>query len=133
MATLLCHIEINPGKEQDFEAVMKEMYRRTHAEEPNCIRYEYYRGAQPNTYYSLLSFTDRFSFLQHQISDYHEGYDFAAMIKSLEMEWVDPVADASPLIQTESGELPDTASETIKTAAQTYVINVQSWWQQHRK
>jgi quinol monooxygenase YgiN len=133
MATLLCHIEINPGKEPEFEAVMKEMYRRTHAEEPNCIRYEYYRGAQPNTYYSLLSFTDRFSFLQHQISDYHEGYDFAAMIKSLEMEWVDPVADASPLIQTESGEIPDTANETIQTAAQTYVINVQSWWQQHRK
>jgi quinol monooxygenase YgiN len=133
MATLLCHIEINPGKEPEFEAVMKEMYRRTHAEEPNCIRYEYYRGAQPNTYYSLLSFTDRFSFLQHQISDYHEGYDFAAMIKSLEMEWVDPVADASPLIQTESGEIPDTANETIQTAAQTYVINVQSWWQQYRK
>jgi quinol monooxygenase YgiN len=133
MATLLCHIEINPGKEQEFEAVMKEMYRRTHAEEPNCVRYEYYRGEKPNMYYSLLSFTDRFAFLQHQVSDYHEGYDFAAMIKSLEMEWVDPVTDASPLIPTESGALPDDASEVIKTAAETYVINVQSWWQQHRQ
>jgi quinol monooxygenase YgiN len=95
MATLLCHIEINPGKEPEFEAVMKEMYRRTHSEEPDCVRYEYYRGARPNTYYSLLSFTDRKAFLEHQISDYHEGFDFASMIKSLEMEWVDPVCVAA--------------------------------------
>ena len=132
MATLLCHIEINPGKVQEFEAVMKEMYRRTHAEEPNCIRYEYFRSARPTVYYSLLSFTDRFAFLQHQVSDYHEGYDFAAMIKSLEMEWVDPVGDASPLIPTESGALPETVDEVIKTAAETYVIEVQEWWQQYR-
>ena len=133
MATLLCHIEINPGKEQEFEAVMKEMYRRTHAEEPNCIRYEYYRGAKPNLYYSLLSFTDRFAFLQHQISDYHEGFDFASMIKSLEMEWLDPVADAAPLRETEVGELPETASDLIREAAEIYVIQVQAWWQQHRQ
>jgi quinol monooxygenase YgiN len=133
MATLLCHIEINPGKEEEFEAVMKEMYRRTHAEEPNCVRYEYFRGARPNFYYSLLSFTDRFSFLQHEISDYHEGFDFASMIKSLEMEWVDPVVGASPLIPTESGGLPESASEAIKAAAEIYQIDVQSWWQRHRK
>lgn len=132
MATLLCHIEINPGKEQAFEAVMKEMYRRTHAEEPDCVRYEYFRAAESNKYYSLLSFTDRQAFLEHQVSDYHEGFDFASMIKSLEMEWIDPVADASPLIPTESGDLAASASEAIKAAAETYVINVQPWWQQYR-
>lgn len=132
MATLLCHIEINPGKEREFEAVMKEMYRRTHAEEPNCIRYEYYRAAQPNKYYSLLSFTNNQAFLEHQVSDYHEGYDFASMIKSLDMEWVDPVTDASPLIPTETGNLPEDANELIKTAAAAYIIQVQSWWEQYR-
>lgn len=133
MATLLCHIEINPGKEFEFEEVMKEMYRRTHAEEPNCVRYEYYRAAETNKYYSLLSFTDRFSFLEHQVSDYHEGFDFAAMIKSIEMEWVDPVTNAAPLIPTNATDLPDTASDLIKEAAQVYVIQVQEWWQQHRE
>ena len=132
MATLLCHITINPGKEQDFEAVMKEMYRRTHAEEPNCVRYEYFRGAGKNTYYTLLSFTDNVAFLQHQVSDYHEGFDFASMIKSLEMEWVDPVAGASPLIPTEAAALPADASDAIRAAAETYVIQVQDWWQQYR-
>jgi quinol monooxygenase YgiN len=133
MATLLCHIEINPGKEQEFETVMKEMYRHTHAEEPNCTRYEYYRGAKPRTYYTLLSFADRFAFLQHQVSDYHERYDFASMIKTLDMEWVDPVADASPLIETKSTPLPANASDAVKKAANTYVIDVQSWWQQFRR
>ncbi len=132
MTTLLCHIEINAGKEPEFEAVMKEMYRRTHAEEPNCVRYEYFRAAKQNTYYCLLSFTDYSSFLIHQVSDYHEGFDFPAMIKSLEMEWVDPVTDGSPLIPTESGPLPDSASDTIKAAAEAYVVNVQAWWQQYR-
>ena len=111
---------------------MKEMYRRTHAEEPNCVRYEYFRGARPNMYYSLLSFTDRLAFLAHQASDYHEGYDFASMIKNLEMEWVDPVTGASTLIPTESGELPESASEAICAAAEIYQIEVQPWWQQHR-
>lgn len=132
MPTLLCHIEINAGKEEAFEAVTKEMYRRTHAQEPNCIRYEYFRGARSNMYYCLLSFTDRVAFLQHQVSDYHEGYDFAAMIKSLEMEWIDPVLEASPLSSTESGPLPDNASDAILTAAETYPINIQAWWQKYR-
>lgn len=132
MATLLCHIEINTGKETDFETVMKEMYRRTHAEEPNCVRYEYFRAAQPSTYYCLMSFTDSISFLHHQISDYHEGFDFAAMIKSLEMEWIDPVKDAAPLIETTVSDLADSANEQMKVAAETYIINIQKWWQQHR-
>jgi len=132
MATLLCHIEINADKTAEFEAVMKEMYRRTHAEEPNCVRYEYFRAAKQNTYYCLLSFTDYYAFLQHQVSDYHEGFDFPAMIKSLEMEWIDPVGDASPLIATDSGQLPAAASDTIKAAAETYVVDVQAWWKQYR-
>ena len=132
MATLLCHIEIHSGRELEFEAVMKEMYRRTHAEEPNCVRYEYYRGAQPGKYYSLLSLTGSGAFWEHQASDYHEGFDFAGMIKSLDMEWVDPVKEASPLQETVSTVPLDSASDVIKTAAQTYPIDVQSWWMQYR-
>ncbi|ARN73220.1 putative quinol monooxygenase [Oceanicoccus sagamiensis] len=133
MATLWCHIEINEGKEQDFEAVMKEMYRRTHAEEPNCVRYEYFRAAKPNKYYCLLSFTDTVAFWEHQASDYHEGFDFAAMIKSLEMEWVDPVEDGSPLIPTVSTDLPKGASDPVKGASELYTVVIQNWWLQHRK
>ena len=55
------------------------------------------------------------------------------MIKSIEMEWVDPVTNAAPLIPTNATDLPDTASDLIKEAAQVYVIQVQEWWQQHRE
>jgi len=132
MSTLLCHIEINSGKEKDFEAVMKEMYRRTHAEEEHCIRYEYFRGAKEGSYYNLMSFTEGYNFLEHQVSDYHEGFDFEAMIKSIDLEWVDPVQDACPLHPTEAASIPDTASDEVKAAADMYVIAVQAWWHQHR-
>ena len=132
MATLLCHITIKPGRVSEFEAVMREMYRRTHAEEPNCIRYEYFRAARENSYYCLLSFTDRLSFLQHQVSDYHEGHDFAGMIEALEMEWVDPVDAASPLGQTEEEALSPDAEEALQAASELYPVTVQGWWQAHR-
>ena len=111
---------------------MKEMYRRTHAEEPGCIRYEYYRGAARGNYYCLLSFTDRLAFLKHQVSEYHEGFDFASMIAALEMEWVDPVEDASPLRSTEADALPPGVDAAISAAAETYPVVVQDWWQAYR-
>ena len=133
MATLLCHIEINSGNEEEFEAVMKEMYRRTHAEEPNCVRYEYYRGAKEGSYYNLMSFTDGYNFLEHQISDYHEGFDFVSMIKSIELEWVDPVQAGCPITtSTEAAVLPDNASDEIKAAADAFAIQVQAWWAKFR-
>jgi len=133
MATLLCHITINPGKEQEFEAVIKEMYRRTHAEEPGCVRYEYYRAAQAGKYYCLLSFADRLAFLEHQVSEYHEGFDFAAMIASLDMEWVDPVGQGSPLRPTEVDTLPRVVDDAIRAAAKRYPVHVQDWWQAYRQ
>jgi len=132
MATLLCHITIIPGKEQEFEAVIREMYRRTHAEEPGCIRYEYYRAAKPGKYYCLLSFIDRLAFLEHQVSEYHEGFDFAALIAALDMEWVDPVGQGAPLGPTEAGTLPGDVDDAISAAAETYPVLVQDWWQPYR-
>jgi len=113
--------------------VMKEMYRRTHAEEPGCIRYEYFRGAAVGKYYCLLSFTDWLAFLRHQTSEYHEGFDFAAMIAALELEWVDPVAQASPLAPTVAGALPPGVDAALAAAAAAYPVQVQDWWQAYRQ
>ena len=132
MATLLCHITINKGKEEAFEAVMLDMYRRTHAEEPDCLRYEYFRGAEPRCYYCLLSYGTWESFLLHQVSDYHEGHDFAGMIESLQMEWVDPVQGASPLPATSAEAMPANLNELLRQAAKTYPVGTQAWWQDHR-
>ena len=56
MSTLLAKIKIHPGKENTFEAVMQTMYQATHSTEDQVIRYEYWRGADPQTYYTLLKY-----------------------------------------------------------------------------
>ena len=66
-------------------------------------------------------------------SDYHEGFDFASMIASLDMEWVDPVQDAAPLRATENDPLPADIDEVVRGAADVYVVAIQDWWQRHRQ
>lgn len=58
MSTLLAKIQIHAGQEQEFEEVMAYMYRQTHDTEDGVLRYEYWRGSEPNFYYCLLSFKD---------------------------------------------------------------------------
>ncbi len=51
MATFLAKITIFEGKEAAFEETARMMWEATHAHEPNCRRYEYWRGAEPRSYY----------------------------------------------------------------------------------
>jgi quinol monooxygenase YgiN len=73
MATLLAHITVKPGCEAQFEEIARTLYERTHAAEADVVRYEYWRGAAPGTYYTLLGFTDHRAFIAHQTSDHHES------------------------------------------------------------
>ena len=41
MTTILAHIDIKPGKEEKFEAIMKDMVEQTFATEDGVLRYEY--------------------------------------------------------------------------------------------
>ena len=56
MTTLLAHIEIKPGREAQFEDIMKDMVQKTLSEEDGVLRYEYFKGQQDNFYYCLLAF-----------------------------------------------------------------------------
>ena len=56
MATILAHITVKPGMAARFEQIATELYRQTHEHESDVRRYEYWRGADENTYYTLLSF-----------------------------------------------------------------------------
>ena len=51
MTTLLAHIEIKPGCEAQFEAIMEDMVTHTMNEEEGVLRYEYFKGQKPNFYY----------------------------------------------------------------------------------
>ena len=128
MATILAHIEIQPGKEDKWEAIMADMVKQTFEHEEGVLRYEYFKGQKPNFYYCLLSFEDKWAYYLHQISDYHEGHDFADVIAALELEYLDPVQGACELPATENPPLPADASEALRGAQAAYPIAMASWW-----
>lgn len=130
MATLLAHITVKPGTEDRFEAIARELHERTHADEDAVLRYEYWRGAAERTYYSLLAFPDHHSFLIHQTSDHHEEASPAigAVVESIRLEWVDPIAGASHLPPTNSQDGPEGADELTARYAESYAAQVADWW-----
>ncbi len=130
MATILCHIRIREGSEADFEALIRDLHQKTHAEEPGCRRYEYWRGADPRLYYALLAFDDFHAFLHHQTSDHHEAASPALgkAIEDIRLEWVDPVGGASELPPTRLQDLPADANELMKRYHELYAAQTQDWW-----
>lgn len=129
MATFLAKIKIYEGKEAEFEDVARMMYEATHRTEPKCRRYEYWRGAEPRTYYCLESFDDFVGFMEHQTSDHHEAPDFGSLLETIELEWVDPIQGAADLVPTEAQEIPADAPELMHRYAATHPAVVQAWWQ----
>ncbi|HIG44615.1 MAG: antibiotic biosynthesis monooxygenase family protein [bacterium] len=128
MTTILAHIEIKPGKEEKFEAIMQDMVARTFAEESGVLRYEYFKGQKENFYYCLLAFKDKWSFFRHQNSDHHEGHDFGDVLLSIKLEYLDPVEGASPLPHTEDPPLTEEMDEGMKKAQALYPTTIASWW-----
>lgn len=135
VATLLAHITIKPGQEARFEELAREMYEGTHSHEKDVRRYEYWRGAEPRTYYCLESFTDLNGFLDHQTSPHHEGHGPALrdVIESMRLEWVDPITNASPLAPTNDQPLPDGASELKREKYPRFAKVAAAWWSELRK
>ena len=88
MATILAHLEVHPGKEVEWEAIMADMVRQTFEQEAQVLRYEYFKGREPLHYYCLLSFEDKWAFYLHQASDYHEGHDFEGVLANVELEYL---------------------------------------------
>ena len=130
MATLLAHIQVKPGSEAEFEAIAAKLYRDTHRKETGCQRYEYWRGAEPGFYYSLLSFDDFHGFLRHQVSDHHEAASpgIKEICLSVKLEWVDPIGDSSPLPPTRMQVLPEGADKKMTLYHELFAAVTQEWW-----
>lgn len=132
MATILAHISVKPDRVSDFEETIRTLFEATHRLEPGCLRYEYWRGAEENFYYCLLSFEDFRAFLTHQTSDHHEAPDFGAMLETIRLEWIDPVDGASSLPPTNRQALADDASEAARSYATRYDVVIADWWSKLR-
>jgi quinol monooxygenase YgiN len=130
MATLLAHITVKPGCESRFESVARTLYDATHANETGMLRYEYWRGADDRTYYTLLSFDDHRAFITHQTSEHHEEASptIGELVESLRLEWVDPIEGASSLPATDMQQaLPD-ADALVVEYTDRYAAHIAAWW-----
>ena len=130
MATLLAHITVKPGSEERFESIARTLHERTHADESGVRRYEYWRGSEPRTYYTLLSFDDHRAFITHQVSDHHEAASPAIgeTVERLRLEWVDPIVGASPLGPTAHQPSPVGAGDDVVRATERFAAVVADWW-----
>ncbi|MFA7440212.1 MAG: antibiotic biosynthesis monooxygenase [Sphingomonadaceae bacterium] len=131
MATILARIRIKPDRLDRFEAIERELAAATHAHEPDCLRYECWRAAEPNSYYVLLGFRNAAGFYNHQISAWHEAqldglYD---CFDSVELEFVDPVPGAgSPMPPTRvTPPSADATPRELEYREQMPIIE-QDWW-----
>lgn len=130
MATILAHIQIHPGMEARFEALVSELHEAT-ARESGKRHYDYFRSAEPGLYYCLLAFDDFHAFLAHQTSEHHEkaSPQLGELIAKMRLEWVDPVQGASELPPTDMQALPDDADELTTRYHQLFAATLQDWWQ----
>jgi len=130
MSTSLAHITIVPGGEARFEELTRQLFTATHATEPGCLRYEYWRAQEPGRYYTLLSFDDFEAFLAHQTSDHHEEAtsELRTLIESIRVEWLDPVQGASDLPPSLAADAPADADETTARYARMFAVDVADWW-----
>lgn len=93
-------------------------------------RYEYWRGAEPRSYYTLLSFDDHRSFIVHQTSDHHEEASpkIGDCLEGFKLEFVDPIAGASDLAPTNHQDAPADASELAEKYTERFKAEVADWW-----
>ncbi len=128
MTTLLAHIKIKPGTESEWEEAMQNLVENTLANESGVIRYEYWKGQESRRYYGLLSFTTKKAFFEHQDADYHRNQTYGDIFEDIRLEFLDPVATASPLPPTENTPLPDDASAGIREWETRTPVQIADWW-----
>ncbi len=130
MATILAHITVRDGKQDSFEALARELYAATHTREVGVLSYQYWRGAEPRTYYTMLAFENYNAFLEHQTSDHHDDVALGLRdaIEHMTLEWVDPIDGASPLPETQHQDPPDGVSDEVLAVAKAYAAVIADWW-----
>ena len=135
MATYLSRIVVKAGCEHDFETTAAALHDASHAHESRLIRYEYWRGSEERTYYTLASFEDFNAFLEHEISDHHEAMAglLVGLAESVTFEWVDPLVGASPLPPTDMQPLAAGASAREAGYHERFAVRDGAWWQPLRK
>ena len=135
MATILAHLKIKPGEGERFEAIARRLHESTHGEESEVLRYEYWRGAEPDSYYTLLAFRDEHGFISHQVSDHHEeaGVGLGEVLADIRLEWLDPIEGASDLPPTRRQAPIADPTDRWTHYHESMGAQVQDWWLDRRR
>ena len=131
MTTILAHVRVKPGKAAQFEQIEREMTIATHAGEPDCLRYECWRGEEPNSYKVILAFRNAAAFYEHQISDWHEGHlsGLIDCFDDVRLEFLDPVCGMSADFQPTTAEpLPADAPKRALEYQVEFPVLEPAWW-----
>jgi quinol monooxygenase YgiN len=130
MASLLAHLRVTAGREAEFEAIIGDLWRATHHHESSVVHYEYWRGQDERTYYTLLCYPDEATFLDHQTSAHHDdaAVRFAGVIESIRLEWLQPVPGASNLAPSRPHTLDDDVSDERRRTQRRFGVQLASWW-----
>ena len=131
MATCLAHIRVKEGKAAEFEALARSLYDASTGHEPGLIRYEYWRGQEPGSYYCFESFSNGFQgFLAHETAEHHEAAaePIMALVADFSLEWLDPVIGAAPLGSSHEYALPSEATERERLYAEMFPLKLANWW-----
>ena len=70
MLGVVATIKVKPGKEQEFEAVAKELVAKVRANEPGCALYALHRGETPGTYVFLERYRDQGAVDAHRAAEH---------------------------------------------------------------
>ncbi len=132
MATLLVRLLVKPGMEDRFEAMITDLVDQTLTHETSVIRYEYWKGQEPRSWYALLSFTSKTAFFSHQDAEYHRNQPYDECVESMNLEWLDPVTGASPLPRTLNPPLPADTAPNLLEWEQRSPIQLAQWWRDRK-
>ncbi|HJP41837.1 MAG TPA: antibiotic biosynthesis monooxygenase [Dehalococcoidia bacterium] len=128
MATFLGHAKIKPDKLEQWEETIQASFRETHGNEEGVLRYEFWKGQEPYTYYALLSFKGKEAFFVHQDAPYHRTLPFGECFESFTLESIDPVDQASPLPRTSNPPLRADAPNNLKEWEPGSSPTIADWW-----
>lgn len=129
MVAILAHITIKPERVREFEVIERQLAADTHRLEPDCLIYECFRAAAPNSYYVLLSFRDEEAFFFHQVSEWHEAHaaSLYECFADVRLEFIDPVAGRGlPLTERQPDYVPQ--SDVARKYRAEFPVKVADWW-----
>ncbi len=70
MINVIVTQRVNPGMEQEFESIARELAVNTLSKDQGCLRYEWYRAEVPETYILIEQWTDMAAVQAHLASEH---------------------------------------------------------------